>query len=127
MKTISEVKKAVANATPIFYTERTPAYFGVKAYNALVISSSDPLSPMKTYKSLIIMQKFKVTLVKTEKIIGPVSGPMQFIEQNYKTDKPGITINMPPGYSVLSIIQYLPDISQMSYDIKSFDHEKTTD
>lgn len=70
------------------------------------------------------MNKFKVTLVKADKIIGPKSGPMQFIEQNYKTDKPGITIVVPAGYTVVSIIQFLPDITQMSYEITPFNHEK---
>lgn len=72
------------------------------------------------------MQKFKVTLVKVDKIIGPKVGPMQFIEQNYKTDKPGITIIVPDGYTVVSIIQFLPEITQLSYDIQPFDHDSDT-
>jgi len=72
------------------------------------------------------MKTLKVTFIKSTKIVG-AKQPVQLSEQNYKTDKEKIDIQVPPGYIIMSVTEYLPDITQMSYDIKPFFHEKAKD
>lgn len=59
------------------------------------------------------MKKFKVTCVKTMRVVGPGQSIMMFTEQDYTTDKDGIDINIPGGYQVVSVIEYLPPLIQL--------------
>ena len=71
------------------------------------------------------MKTFKVTFVKIEKIVKNQPGPVQLAEQTIKTDKETINISIPPGYTIMSVVELLPPVTDLSYDIKPFYNEKT--
>lgn len=72
------------------------------------------------------MKRFRVTCLKATKILGSPGSVMQFTEQEYATDKEKIEVMVSPGYAVVSIVEILPDVRQLSYEIKPLYNEKKT-
>jgi hypothetical protein len=79
--------------------------------HCLVISSSDPLSPIKNYNSLI-MKTFKITYIKKNKfsIGSKPSGPVILSELIIKTDADTIDIPCPIDFEIMTVTEIQPDI-----------------
>lgn len=66
------------------------------------------------------MKRFRVTCLKATKILGSPGAVMQFTEQEYVTDKEKIEVMVSPGYAVVSIVEILPIVTQLSYEVEPF-------
>lgn len=66
------------------------------------------------------MKRFRVTCLKATKILGSPGSVMQFTEQEYVTDKEKIEVLVSPGFAVVSIVEILPAITQLSYKVEPF-------
>lgn len=58
------------------------------------------------------MKHFKCTFLKVQSIATMKKEPAQLVEQEYITDKPELLIVTPAGFTLLSVIEYLPQINQ---------------
>jgi hypothetical protein len=53
------------------------------------------------------MRKFECTFIKNEKIATLGKGPMYLIRQDIITDKDGVNVKTPTGYTLFQIVEFL--------------------
>lgn len=58
------------------------------------------------------MRHFKATYGKVTKVLGLTSQVTQLAEQNYYTESEEVKVNIPDGYVLLVLTEYLPDVRQ---------------
>jgi hypothetical protein len=57
-----------------------------------------------------LKRRYKVTFIKTIKILGTGQSQIMYLaEQIYLSDSVIFNIDVPPGYQILNITEYLPD------------------
>lgn len=56
------------------------------------------------------MKRYKVTFIKTVKIFGTGQSQIMYLaEQIYLSDSITFNIDVPQGYQVMNVMEYLPD------------------
>jgi hypothetical protein len=56
------------------------------------------------------MREFKVTFIKSEKVITNKTGPVRLAEQKFITDKESFEIKCPDGFIIMSVVELLPPV-----------------
>jgi len=58
-----------------------------------------------------MMKKFKVTFIKVQKVITGQNTPVVLAEQIIYSESDKITIPVPMDYSIMSVTEFLPEIT----------------
>lgn len=64
------------------------------------------------YLKLMRMKRYKVTFIKMTKVLAPGQSQLIYLaEQIYYSENPVFDIQVPTGFQVGSVTEYLPDVN----------------